>query len=325
MKKTRVFINGGEGTTGLRINERFATRSDIELIPIDPELRKDPAEIKKKINESDITFLCLPDAAAREAVSYVENPAVKIIDSSTAHRTEPGWAYGFPELSSAHRERIEKGNRIAVPGCHASGFVSLVYPLVQAGILSPDSLLSAVSVTGYSGAGKKTIAVYEDAEARKNGPCPDPLCSPRQYALAQQHKHMKEMKLIPGLTNEPIFLPLISDFYCGMVVSVPLHAKQLTKSCTLANLREVFASHYENQKFIRVAELEDALITGNFIPANTVAGYDGLEIFVYGNEDRMVVSSRFDNLGKGASGAAIQCMNLMTGALEDAGLNLNQH
>ncbi len=322
MSKIKVFINGGEGTTGLRIQERFLNRPDIELIPIDPELRKDPTEIGRKMNESDITFLCLPDAAAREAVSYVENPNVKIIDGSTAHRTEPGWNYGFPELSEQHMQGISNGKRTAVPGCHASGFISLVYPLVKHGLLSPDVLLSCVSVTGYSGAGKKAIAVYEDHENRAAGSQPDPLCSPRQYALAQQHKHLKEMKFIPGLTYEPAFLPLISDFHSGMLVSVPLHTTQLLKSCSLQGIQEMYAEHYARKRLIRVLPLNDELIEGNFIPANTVAGRDDMEIMVYGNDNRIIVSSRFDNLGKGASGAAIQCMNLMIGVPEETGLSL---
>lgn len=320
--KTRVFINGSEGTTGLRILERFEGRDDIELIPIASELRKDPVEVSKKINESDITFLCLPDDAAREAVSYVENPKVRIIDASTAHRTLSDWSYGFPELSSKHRENIIKGKRVSVPGCHASGFVSLVYPLVAGGILPKDALLSCTSVSGFSGAGKKAIALYGDTEARSHGSQPDPLSSPRQYALTQQHKHLKEMKAIPGLDHEPVFLPLICDFYSGMLVTVPLHSGNLTKHYTPDDLLAYYADYYQGQSFIHVFPKGNELVESNFLPANTISGYDGMEILVYGNEDRIVVSSRFDNLGKGASGAAIQCMNLMIGAPETTNLCL---
>ena len=326
MNKIKVFINGGEGTTGLRILECFEGRDDIELIPIASELRKDPAEVKKKINESDITFLCLPDAASIEAVSYIENPNVRIIDASTAHRTNPDWSYGFPELSAAHREGIKNSKRVAVPGCYASGFNGIVYPMMQAGLITADALITCAAITGYSGAGKKAIAQYQDTDTRAigktTGDAHDPLCSPRQYALAQQHKHLKEMKAIPGLTHEPIFLPQVCDYYSGMIVSIPFHADALVKKVTLAELHEVFAKHYESQKFVKVLALDDEQITGNFLSANTITGYDGMEVLIYGNDDRMVVSTRFDNLGKGASGAAVQCMNLMIGAEEDKGLNL---
>ncbi|MBP5184197.1 MAG: N-acetyl-gamma-glutamyl-phosphate reductase [Lachnospiraceae bacterium] len=321
MSKVKVFINGSEGTTGLRILERFENRDDVDIIPIASELRKDPATVAGKINESDITFFCLPDAAAVEALTYVKNPETKIIDASTAHRTLPGWSYGFPELSEVHREGIVTGKRVAVPGCHASGFISLVYPLVAGGILPKDALLSCTSISGYSGAGKKTIAVYEDRETRA-GIDPDPLCSPRQYALAQAHKHLKEMKAIPGLSHEPVFLPYICDFYCGMLVTVPLHKEMFAKSCTLKDLQAYFEEYYAGKQFIKVLPEGNDLVAGNFLPVNTLKGYDGMEILIYGNDERPVVSARFDNLGKGASGAAIQCMNLMTGADEAKGLNL---
>lgn len=316
--KTRVFINGSEGTTGLRINERFEKRPDIEVIPISSELRKDPVEIGKKINESDITFFCLPDEAAKEALKLVTNPKVRIIDASTAHRTAEGWQYGFPELSKNHREGIISGNRITVPGCHATGFISLVYPLVSAGVIHKDALLSATSISGYSGAGKKAIAQYTEKEARQ---IPlDPLASPRQYALSQMHKHLKEMKKISGLTYEPVFLPLICDFYSGMVVSVPLHSGMLAKKVSPEELRQVYADAYKDSKLIRVLPLENEFTESGFLPANTISGQDTLDILVYGNEDRMVVSARFDNLGKGASGAAIQCMNIMLLLPEETGL-----
>ncbi len=323
MSKVKVFINGSEGTTGLRILERFENRDDVEVIPIPSELRKDPATVKEKMNASDITFFCLPDAASIEALTYVENPNTKIIDASTAHRTLPGWNYGFPELSEAHREGIITGKRVAVPGCHASGFISLVYPLVKGGLLPKDALLTCTSISGYSGAGKKAIAQYEDKEARSLTN-PDPLSSPRQYALAQAHKHLKEMKAIPGLSHEPVFLPYICDFYCGMLVTVPLQKEMFSKTVSLKGLQAYFEEYYSGKPFINVLPEGNELVASNFIPVNTLKGYDGMEILIYGNDERPVLSARFDNLGKGASGAAIQCFNLMTGAPEDKGLKLTK-
>lgn len=314
--KTKVFIDGSEGTTGLRIDERFQGRDDIEIMKIDPAKRKDPQERKKMINASDITFLCLPDAAARESVSLVENDKVCIIDTSTAHRTEPGWAYGFPELSSEHRENIVHGKRIAVPGCHATGFISLVYPLIAGEILPKDYPISSFSLTGYSGAGKKGIASYED----KNRP--ETFSSSREYALSQQHKHLKEMQKITGLERTPLFSPIIDDYYSGMVVSVPLYADMLNDGQTPETLQKYFARYYMGQKFIKVCELDDEVIESGFLPGNGLAGWDGLKIYVTGNEERIVVSAQFDNLGKGASGAAVECMNLVLGCAEEKGLNL---
>lgn len=314
--KTKIFIDGSEGTTGLRIHERFQVRDDIELLTISSELRKDVNERKRLINESDITFLCLPDAAARESVSLIENENVKIIDTSTAHRTEEGWAYGFPELSEKHKESIIQGKRIAVPGCYASGFISLVYPLVQGGILPKDYPVSSFALSGYSGAGKKTIAVYEDENRAKE------LSSGREYALTQQHKHLKEMKKITGLERTPLFSPIIDDYYSGMVVSVPLFADMLLKNMTPDSLREYFAEFYQGKQFIKVSEKEDEVAASGFIAGNGLSGWDGLKVYVTGNEERMVISAQFDNLGKGASGAAIQCLNLMLGCEEAKGLNL---
>lgn len=314
--KTKVFIDGSEGTTGLRIDERFRGRDDVEIIKIDPEKRKDPKERKKMINASDITFLCLPDAAARESVSLVENNKVCIIDTSTAHRTEPGWAYGFPELSLDHKENIIHGKRIAVPGCHATGFISLVYPLIAGGILPKDYPISSFSLTGYSGGGKKTIANYEDENR------PETFSSSREYALSQQHKHLKEMQKITGLERTPLFSPIIDDYYSGMVVSVPLYADMLNGEQTPETLQNYFAQYYAKQKFVKICELDDEVIQSGFLPGNGLSGWDGLKIYVTGNEERIVVSSQFDNLGKGASGAAIECMNLVLGCEEDKGLNL---
>ena len=314
--KTRIFIDGSEGTTGLRIYERFQNRDDIELLQIDPELRKDPAERKRLINASDVTFLCLPDEAAKEAVSFVENKDVVIIDASTAHRTLEGWAYGFPELSEKHRTAIRSGKRIAVPGCYALGFISLVYPLVAGGILPKDYPVSSFGISGYSGAGKKTIAVYE------SGDRPREFSSGREYALTQQHKHLKEMKAITGLERTPLFSPIIDDYYSGMVVSVPLFADLLAKKETPASLLAYYAEYYKGEKFIEVSAADDAVAASGFLAGNALAGWDGLKLYVTGNEERMVVSAQFDNLGKGASGAAIQCLNIVLGCDEAKGLNL---
>lgn len=314
--KTKVFIDGSEGTTGLRIYERFQNRDDIELLHIKPELRKDPEERKKMINVSDITFLCLPDDAAREAVSLVENENVVIIDASTAHRTEEGWAYGFPELSEEHRENIKKGKRIAVPGCYATGFISMIYPLIQGGILSKDYPVSSFAISGYSGAGKKTIAAYEDENRPKQ------LSAGREYALTQQHKHLKEMKKITGLLRTPLFSPIIDDYYSGMVVSIQFYADMLVKKETPESLLAFFTEYYKNQQFIKVSAVDDEIVASGFLAGNELSGWDGLKIYVTGNEERIIVSAQFDNLGKGASGAAIQCMNIVLGCEEGKGLQL---
>lgn len=315
-KMKKVFIDGSEGTTGLRINERFENRDGIQLIKIPSELRKDPDTIRRCINASDITFLCLPDAAAREAVTYVENDKVILIDTSTAHRTEEGWAYGFPELAPEFRERIKTEKRIAVPGCHATGFISLVYPLIRKGVLAKDYPVSSFSLTGYSGGGKKMIAAYE-AEDKT----PD-LFSPREYALTQQHKHLKEMEKIAGLARKPLFSPIVDDYYSGMVVGLPLYMDALKGVDSVKQLQEFYAEYYKEEKFIEVLPygIEEEL--GGFMPGNGLSGWDGLKISVTGNEERVVVNSWFDNLGKGASGAAIQCLNIVLGCDEAKGLNL---
>ena len=314
--KTKIFIDGSEGTTGLRIHERFQNRDDIELLTISSELRKDLNERKRLINESDITFTCLPDAAAIESVSLIENENVRIIDPSTAHRTEAGWAYGFPELSENHRSAIQSGKRVAVPGCHATGFISLVYPLIADGILPADYPVAAFSLTGYSGGGKKMISEYE--EETRSGE----YDAPREYALSQQHKHLKEMKKITGLEKEPLFSPIVADYYSGMLVSVPLYAELLKDSPTPEKLQDFFADYYAGEKFIRVMPYGAETESGGFLSGNARSGWDGLEIYVTGNADRLLLSARFDTLGKGASGAAIQCLNIMLGCEEDKGLNL---
>ena len=314
--KTKIFIDGSEGTTGLRIHERFAGRDDVEILPIASELRKDAGERKRLINESDITFLCLPDAAARESVSLIENENVRIIDTSTAHRTEEGWAYGFPELSGEFRDKISKGKRIAVPGCYATGFISLVYPLIQSGILPKDYPVATFAMSGYSGAGRKAIAVYESKDRAPE------FDAPREYALSQQHKHLKEMTKITGLQRTPLFSPMVCDYYSGMIVTLPLYTDLLNGKPSLQEVQEKLAAFYEGEPFIQVMPLGKEEETNGFLAGNARSGWDGLEIFVTGNEDRILVSSRFDNLGKGASGAAIQCMNIVMGVDEKKGLNL---
>ena len=313
--KPKIYIDGSEGTTGLRIHERLAPRGDIELLHIDPALRKDPAARGVLINEADIVFLCLPDAAAREAVSLAVSGTTRIIDASTAHRVAPGWAYGFPELSPAHRAAIESSSRIANPGCHATGFISLVYPLVASGILPADAVVPCFSLTGYSGGGKKMIAQYEAGDRDSE------LDSPRLYGLTQVHKHLPEMQKVCGLTRAPLFTPIVADYYAGMLVSVQLDASQLRGISSLAQLHACYADHYAGARLVHVLPADAQAQVGGFLAANARALWDGLEILVTGNDERMVVSARFDNLGKGASGAAIQSMNLMLGCDEATGLN----
>lgn len=313
--KAKVFIDGSAGTTGLQIFERFKDRDDVEILEIAEEKRKDSAERARLINESDITFLCLPDAAAIEAAALCTDPDTRIIDASTAHRTSPDWDYGFPELSEAHREKIRNSKRVANPGCYASGFISLVYPLVQAGVLPEDYPLTAHAVSGYSGAGKKMIAVMESDEKTFE------MNSPRQYALTQAHKHLPEMQKICGLKYTPMFNPIVDDYYAGMVVSVPLISRCLTKNYTPKDIHEILSEHYAGEHFVKVMELGGAeTLADGFIAANTLTGTNDMQLFVCGNDDRILLMSRLDNLGKGASGAAIQNMNIMLGIDERKGL-----
>lgn len=314
MKK--VFIDGQEGTTGLRIRERFQGRDDFTLLTIDPELRKDVNERKRLINESDITFLCLPDASAIESVSLVENENVTIIDASTAHRTKEGWTYGFPELCKGQREKIKASKRIANPGCHATGFISLAYPLVSGGILPADYPVASYSLTGYSGGGKKMIADYENPDRSID------YAAPREYGLSQKHKHLPEMKYITGLTREPLFTPIVADYYNGMVVNLPVYTEYLNGAKTPEEVQAYYAEYYKGEEFIKVMPIGAESQHNNFMNSNQCAGWDGLKIYVTGNEDRILISSQFDNLGKGASGAAIQCFNLKLGCPESRGLNL---
>lgn len=303
--KPNVYIDGKEGTTGLQIYDRLAAREDIDLLLIDEDKRKDPAERKKYLNAADLVFLCLPDAAAVEAVSLIENDRTRVIDCSTAHRTDPAWAYGFPELSPERREAIRTAKRVANPGCHATGFISIVCPLVQMGLLPRDAALSCFSLTGYSGGGKKMIAQYED-----EGRAPE-LDSPRIYGLSQAHKHLPEMQKICGLELPPVFSPIVADYYKGMASTVPLFLSR-------AALTAALTKHYQGSAVVRVSDGWE----GPMLAAGALAGRDGLTLVVEGNEERSTVTALFDNLGKGASGAAVQNMNLMLGFEETAGLGL---
>lgn len=306
---TKVFIDGGAGTTGLRILDRLSVREDVSLISLTEETRKDPAARKAAINEADVVFLCLPDDAARESVSFCENDRTVIIDASTAHRTAPGWVYGFPELYD-DVSVVAGSKRIAVPGCHASGFIALVQPLVKAGVIDPAAHLFCNSISGYSGAGKKTIAVYED-EGR------DPLLdAPRQYALGQTHKHLPEMSAIAGVKEPPVFSPLICDFYSGMAVTVPLFGADING--TIDDIKKIYADTYTGE----IVTYKEAASEEGFYSALALSGTDRMEVTVHGNNDRIVLLARYDNLGKGASGAAVQCFNIVTGRAQTEGLEL---
>ena len=304
MNKPKIYIDGQAGTTGLEIYQRLSKRDDIELIQIDPEKRKDNEERKKCMNRADLVFLCLPDAAAIEAISLIDNENTKVIDASTAHRVNDDWSYGMSELSASYKEAIQKNQFIANPGCHATGFIMSTYPLVQKGIIDKDTVLSAFSLTGYSGGGKKMIQQYE------NGKTLD-LEAPRIYGLTQMHKHLPEMKKVCGLNHEPIFNPIVSDYYRGMATTIPIigHTKE--------EIYDILNKWYENSPLISVSMQDEGMIS-----ANTKAGLDSLELVVTGNNERVCVTSLFDNLGKGACGAAIQNMNIMLGFEETKGLNI---
>ena len=309
---TKVFIDGSAGTAGLRIRSRLEGRSDLEVSVLEGEARKDKEKRREMLNSCELAVLCLPDAASRESVAMIENPDVRVVDTSTAHRVAPGWAYGFPELSAGRREAIISGKRVASPGCHAGGFIVLVQPLIEAGILPAGALLSCHSLTGYSGGGKGMIAEYEAAER------PEALASPREYGISQTHKHLPEMAGVSGLENYPVFCPIVADFYSGMLVTVPLFAGQLNPGYSLADVKACYAAKFTGP-VVRYAEAMDE---AGFIASNTLSGTDAMEVAAFGNDERMILCSRFDNLGKGASGAAVQCINLMTGADETAGLVL---
>lgn len=307
MAKPKIYIDGKEGTTGLQIYERLGRRDDIDLLLIDEDRRKDTAERKKLLNAADLVFLCLPDAAAMEAVGLIENDATRVIDASTAHRTHPDWAYGFPELSEGHRAAIVKARRVANPGCHATGFISAVYPLTAAGILPQSYPLTAYSLTGYSGGGKKLIAEYEDENR-------DPRHkSHRIYGTGLKHKHLPEMKAVCGLEREPVFSPILGDFYQGMATTI------LLPGFDAGEIHAALSAHYAGQMLVSVAPLGG---DESVIYANTLAGKDTLRLIVCGRADQTTVTALFDNLGKGASGAAVQNMNLMLGLGAETGLSL---
>ena len=306
----KIFIDGKAGTTGLRIYERLEQFEGIELITLSEEKRKDPVARKEALNSADVAFLCLPDDAARESVSLIENENTVVIDTSTAHRTLETWAYGFPELSPSHREKIASSKRIAVPGCHASGFISLIYPLVEAGALDGSENLSCFSLTGYSGGGKKMIADYEEE--------PDELLgAPRQYGLTQSHKHLKEMVKISGIENAPVFCPVVGDFYSGMEVTVPVFKSDLKKGFDIEKIKEIYKNKYNGPLVTYSDENEEG-----FISAGILSGKDSMMVSVYGNEDRIILVARYDNLGKGASGAAVECLNIVLGNADTKGLEV---
>ena len=308
---TKVFIDGSAGTTGLRIFDRLSARKDIDLIILDDSKRKDEKYRKEALNSCDIAFLCLPDQAAIDTIPLVTNENTVIIDTSTAHRTNKNWTYGFPEISN-FREKIRNSKRIANPGCHASGFIALVRPLIQAGILKNDIHLTSFSITGYSGGGKKMIADYESDDR-------SPLLEgPRQYALTQQHKHLKEMVSVCDLRTTPVFCPVVADFYSGMEVTVPLFKDNLKGS--IDDIRSIYKKMY-NTSIIHYDEDDDE---NGFASASKYTGYDDMQITLKGNEDRILLISRYDNLGKGASGSAIQNMNIIMGVSEKTGLNVTE-
>ena len=313
MKK--VFIDGSAGTTGLRIFDRLHRRTDIQLLTLPESERKLEASRKKMLNEADVVFLCLPDDAACEAALWVENPDTVVLDTSTAHRTAPGWCYGFPELSPVQEARLRQAKRIAVPGCHASGFIALVYPLVSAGLLTPDALLSCYSLTGYSGGGKKMIADYESPDR----PAHSKLDAPKSYGLGLAHKHLPEMQKISGLAHTPAFVPVVCDYYSGMQVLVPLDLKLAGTSAEV--VAAGIADYYKEGATVSVHALNEPL-PENGLYSNALSGSDRMELYMTVNAagDQMMLVSLFDNLGKGSSGAAIQCMNLMLGMNETEGL-----
>ena len=307
----RVFIDGSAGTTGLRIYDRLSGRSDIELVTLPEHLRKDPSAKREMLHDGcDVAFLCLPDDAAREAVEMAAGSSAVILDTSTAHRTDPRFVYGFPELSEERRHAVMNAKRIAVPGCHASGFIALVYPLVEAGLLSPDAHLVCHSLTGYSGGGKKMIAEYEAPERDRL------LDGPRQYGISQNHKHLKEMVHITGLSSAPVFCPIVADFYSGMEVTVPLFIEDIRGGAE--DIRAAYRDKYAGP-IVRYADSPDE---SGFYSAARYSGMDGMEISVSGNDERLLMIARYDNLGKGASGAAVECLNLVLGVNETTGLSL---
>lgn len=313
MNKPKVFIDGKEGTTGLQIYERLGERQDIELLVIDEEKRKDPQERKKFLNAADLVFLCLPDAAAVEAVSLIDSGKTRVIDASTAHRTAEGWVYGFAELLPGQRQRIQFASRVANPGCHATGFLSTAAPLVELGVLPRDYPVTCLSLTGYSGGGKKLITEYEATDRSIL------LDSPNLYAIGLQHKHLPEMQKVAGLENAPVFAPVLGDIYKGMATSILIQNRLLNGTPTAQDICEMISAYYEGQQLVRVAPFGGSAPR---LATNALAGKDYLEITVSGHEEQTMLTAQFDNLGKGASGAAVQNMNIMLGFEETAGLSL---
>lgn len=311
MNMTKVFIVGGQGTTGLRLRDRLSLREDVELVEPEEAHRKDPAEIKRLLSISDFAFLCLPDDAARQTAELAADLNVRIIDASTAHRADEAWAYGFPELSPEHRRAVQNSRLVAAPGCHAGGAIALIYPLMSRGLLKKEAALSLTSLTGYSGGGKQMIAGFQDP-----GRGPE-FESPKLYAMGQSHKHLPEITKQCGLETPPLFLPIVGDFYSGMLVSLPLSASMLTRELDAAALREIYREHYTGGGLVKVSQEEPSALW-----TNALSGRDDMEIFVSGSQGRLLACARFDNLGKGASGAAIQCFNIMRGLPEGEGLNV---
>lgn len=311
MMRPKIFIDGKEGTTGLQIYERLGKREDIELLRIPENRRKDREARREYLNSADLVFLCLPDAAAREAVGLIENPDTKVIDASTAHRTAPGWVYGFPELSVKRRRDIIDAKRVTNPGCHATGFISIVAPLISGGFLPGDYPVTCYSVTGYSGGGKRLIAQYEEKYR------PAGLDSPRIYALDLSHKHIPEMMSVCGLLTKPLLSPIVADYHCGMATAVPLHNHTLRGRPEAEDIRDFLGAYYKNERFVRVSPFGEA---GSYLNSNEHIGTNLLELVVCGGREQTLITARFDNLGKGASGAAVQNMNLMLGFAESEGL-----
>jgi N-acetyl-gamma-glutamyl-phosphate reductase len=308
----KVFVDGQEGTTGLQINEYLAKRADIEVLRIDADKRKDAAERKRLINASDVTFLCLPDAAAKEAVTLVDNPATCVIDASTAHRVDPAWTYGLPELARDQRAKIRAAKRISNPGCHATAFILVLKPLVSAGLLPADAQIAANSITGYSGGGKKMIEHYRSAQR---------IDAPRPYALGLVHKHLPEMTAYTGLTVTPIFEPIVGPYYKGLAVTAYLQPRQFARPAAPAEVQKILADYYAGEAFMRVAPVDlEANTDGGFFDVEASNDTNRVDLFVFGSEERMLVVARLDNLGKGASGAAVQSMNIHLGVEESFGL-----
>ena len=323
-KKHVVYVDGQEGTTGLRIHEMLAARSDIELLRIAPELRKDDAERARLLNAAEVAFLCLPDDAARAAARMVTNPATCLIDASTAHRTDPTWVYGLPELAPGQREALRASKRIANPGCHATAFILLMRPLVDAGLVAPDAAISATSLTGYSGGGKKMIEQYQGWHARQmdgERQIDAALSAPRPYALTLAHKHIPEMKSCSRLERAPVFMPVVGNFYKGLAVSIPLHFTQFAQAANAARVHSVLRERYADERFVQVRPLADPeVIAAGSFDVQGCNDTQRADLFVFGNDEQLVLIARIDNLGKGASGAAVQTMNLHLGLSEDTGL-----